>query len=123
MFKAFFSAPHRVMFALGALQSLLAVLFWAADLGGRYAGLYGAPAWALPGIWLHGALMLFGLFPPFIFGFLMTALPKWVSAPALTRGQYLPAFALLAGGWLLFWGGLLAAPLAVSGLVVASPGP
>lgn len=122
MFKAFFSAPHRVMFALGALQSLLAVLFWAVDLGGRYAGLYAAPGWALPGIWLHGALMLFGLFPPFIFGFLMTALPKWVSAPALTRGQYLPAFALLAGGWLLFWGGLLAAPLAVSGLVVASIG-
>ena len=54
MFKAFFSAPHRVMFALGALQSLLAVLFWAVDLGGRYAGLYAAPGWALPGICCMG---------------------------------------------------------------------
>lgn len=118
----FFSAPHRVMFALGAVQALLAMVFWAADLGARYAGLYPAPAWPLPSPWLHAGLMLYGLFPPFIFGFLMTALPKWVSAPALARGQYLPAFLLLAGGWLLFWLGLWAPLPVAAGLLLAAAG-
>jgi len=110
------------MFALGASQSLLAMLFWVVDLGGRYAGLYSPLGWALPGIWLHGAVMLFGLFPPFIFGFLMTALPKWVSAPALERGRYLPACAAMALGWGLFWAGLAWAPAAGIGLLTAGLG-
>lgn len=117
-----FSAPHRVMFGLGALQSLFSILFWSVDLGGRHAGLYGAIAWSLPPVWLHGALMLYGLFPAFIFGFLMTALPKWVSAPALSRQQFLPAFGFMAGGWALFWLGLWWAPAAGSGMLLATLG-
>jgi len=120
--SSFLSAPHRVMFGLGATQALVAMLFWALDLGGRLAGLYAPFNWALPGIWLHGAVMLFGLFQPFIFGFLMTALPKWVSAPALIKRDYLPAFLGQAAGWLLFWLGSLWAPAAGWGLLLAALG-
>lgn len=118
----FLSAPHRVMFAAGALQALLTILFWIVDLGGRFAGLYAAPSWPLPGVWLHAALMIYGLFTFFIFGFLMTALPKWVSAPPLKQADYLPAFALLAGGWLLFYLGVLYPPLLAGGVLLAACG-
>lgn len=116
-FKAvFFSAPHRVMFMAGALQSLAAMALWSVDLGARHAGLYAPVPWpafgAFPSVWLHSLLMIYGLFPLFFFGFLMTALPKWVGAAALGRRGYLPPFLLLAAGWCgfylaLIWPGLL----------------
>lgn len=118
----FFSAPHRLMFAAGAAQALLSVLFWAVDLGGRFAGFYAAPGWPVPAVWLHGALMIFGVFSFFIFGFLMTALPKWVSAPPLPPRQYQPVFFLMSGGWLLFYLGLAWPPLLTLGLIVAALG-
>lgn len=98
----FFSAPHRVMFAGGLVQLLVALLFWTLDLGGRYALLYTAPNWAWPAPWVHAGLMVFSVFPWFIFGFLMTALPKWMMARALQPQQYLPTFFLLLAGWLCF---------------------
>lgn len=118
----FFSAPHRVMFFAGALQSLLGMAFWASDLGARYAGLYAAPPWPAPASWLHAALMLYGLFSFFIFGFLMTALPKWVAQGPLEQRHYVPAFALLVAGWLLFYAGLFAAALLPLGMTVAAAG-
>lgn len=119
----FFSAPHRVMFFAGASQALLTMFFWAVDLGARYAGLYPPPVWPVPALWLHAALMIFGLFSFFVFGFLMTALPKWVGQGPLTQQQFLPAFALLVSGWLLFYAGfLLVAPLMSVGLLVVALG-
>lgn len=100
MSAAFLGAPHRVMFFGGALQSLLAVIFWAVDLGARYAGLYAAPHWPFPPVWLHALLMVYGIFSFFVFGFLMTALPKWVGGAALGRSHYLPSFLLMAAGWM-----------------------
>jgi uncharacterized protein involved in response to NO len=114
----FFAAPHRLMFFAGALQALLAMGLWAADLGARYAGLYVPIAWPLPPSWLHAALMIYGLFSFFIFGFLMTALPKWVAMGPLTQAQYVPGFLLLVAGWLLFYAGLLLPALLPVGLVV-----
>ncbi|MBW7902446.1 MAG: NnrS family protein [Rhodocyclaceae bacterium] len=118
----FFAAPHRMMFFAGALQALCAMLLWAGDLGARYAGLYAAPSWPAPAVWLHAALMVYGLFSFFIFGFLMTALPKWVAQGPLEQRQYVPAFGLLAAGWLSFYAGLLAAPLLPLGMAVAAAG-
>lgn len=118
----FFAAPHRMMFFAGALQALLGMLFWATDLGARYAGLYAAPQWPVPPSWLHAVLMIYGLFTFFIFGFLMTALPKWVAQGPLRQRQYVPAFALLVAGWLLFYAGLLLPALLPLGLLVAAGG-
>ncbi|MDX9707537.1 MAG: NnrS family protein [Azospira sp.] len=118
----FFTAPHRVMFLAGGVQTLATMLFWSVDLGARYAG-FGTPfAWPVPATWLHAALMIYGLFSFFIFGFLMTALPKWVAQGPLEQRQYVPAFCLLAAGWLIFYAGLFAAPLLPLGMAVAALG-
>lgn len=117
----FLSAPHRVMFFGGSVQSLLAVLFWAVDLGARYAGLYAAPTWPFPPVWLHALLMVYGIFSFFVFGFLMTALPKWVGGTALERRRYLPPFLLMAAGWAMFYLALwVPVPIAAALLLVAA---
>lgn len=120
----FLSAPHRLMFATGLGLALLGMLLWLVDVSARFAGLWAAPIWPVAPSWWHGALMLYGVFPCFIFGFLMTALPKWVSAPALRPIQYLPAWGGLLAGWLLFFLGLLAvsASLLAVGLAVVAFG-
>lgn len=98
----FFAAPHRVMFTSGAVQLLLALILWSLELALRVGG--GGPLFpALPSGWWHPILMVFGFFPFMIFGFLMTALPKWVGVGGLQPAQYLPAFFAMAGGWLLFY--------------------
>lgn len=122
MFKhVFFAAPHRLMFAAGIVQVLLAMLFWGTELGGRYLA-WPAPAWPWPPTWLHAGLMVFGIFPWFVFGFLMTALPKWMGTGPLRQRQYLPPFLLAASGWIAFWLGLLLPPLTLAGLVLVAAG-
>lgn len=86
-------APHRVFFLLGAVQVLGAMAWWAAHLGASLPG----GAW--PGAWTHGVWMVFGVYPPFIFGFLMTAMPRWMGAAPLAQGAYLAPAGLLAAGW------------------------
>lgn len=122
MFRAhFFAAPHRLMFAGGVVQALAAMVFWACELGGRYFSLP-VPTWPWPPTWLHAALMLFGVFPWFIFGFLMTALPKWMGAGPLQSRRYIPPFLLMAGGWGLFYVGLVMPPLGLAGLLLVAGG-
>lgn len=119
----FFAAPHRMMFFAGALQALLGMLLWSVDLGARYAGFYAPTQWPVPSMWLHAALMIYGLFSFFIFGFLMTALPKWVAMGPLAQRQYVPAFFLLVAGWGLFYAGLfIAHALIPAGLLVVALG-
>ncbi len=107
MRAVFFTAPHRVMFAAGTLQLLLVMLFWLPELLIRsgFAPPDTIPATPLPALWLHAGLMVFGVFPFFILGFLMTALPKWMAAAAFAPRHYLPSFALLVLGWGIFYGG------------------
>lgn len=120
----FFSAPHRVFFAGGLIQLLLALIFWTLELAARLSGL--ALPWSLPATWLHGGMMLYGIFPWFILGFLTTALPKWMSHGPLLQRQYLPPFLFLAlGGFFhdlgFFWSELLClgTSLAALGLLYA----
>jgi uncharacterized protein involved in response to NO len=62
------------------------------------------------------------VFPFFIFGFIFTAGPRWQGAGELSQRDYLPAFALLACGWLLVWAALLLPQLLVAGLALAVGG-
>lgn len=123
---AFFVAPHRVMFLSGLVQALLAMLFWIAELGARHLGIGPAPAWPLlasfPASWLHALSMLAGVFPFFVFGFILTAGPRWQGAGDLAQRHFLPAFALLAGGWLLVWASLLLPFLLLPGLAFVLSG-
>ena len=88
-------APHRLFFFAGAIQALLTMLLWAGLLAGRMAGV--APDLPLPAGWLHGGLMMFGLFPFFVTGFTLTAVPNWLGERGVAREAYLPAFALMGG--------------------------
>ncbi|MBZ4201316.1 MAG: NnrS family protein [Methylotenera sp.] len=104
--KIFTSAPHRVFFFWGAIQSLLTVSWWIADLAGRYTGLYAPIAWTMSSVDAHAFLMIYGFFPFFIFGFLMTTFPRWMNGEEVERKAYLAAFLFLASGSIMFYVGL-----------------
>ncbi len=50
--------------------------------------------------------MQYQVLPSFIFGFLLTVFPRWLSLPALTPRHYLPVGIGLLGGQLLTLAGL-----------------
>jgi uncharacterized protein involved in response to NO len=104
----FTAAPHRMMMLGGATQGVLTLLWWLFDLLGRYGGLYAAPAWSIAPAWAHAFLMLYGFFPFFIFGFLMTTYPNWMNWEKIPSRFYIPSFLFLAGGVILFYLGLVA---------------
>lgn len=105
--QVFQTAPHRMFFLPGVVQAVLVIALWTAELAARAGALPWAPfALSLPTTWVHGFLMLYGLFPFFIFGFLLTVYPRWMNTPAVPTARYVPAFALLTLGMLGFYLGL-----------------
>ena len=90
-----------MMFFGGALQAVAVMLLWLAELIAQARGT--TLPLAIPAVWAHAFLMLYGLFPFFIFGFLLTVYPRWMNAPPVPRARYVPAFALLAAGNALFY--------------------
>ncbi len=112
------AAPHRVFFLPGALQGVLAMLYWLAILAGR-AGL----AWSIDEPWLpagavHAWLLLYGLFPFFVFGFLFTAVPNWLETAPPERRRYLAAALAMVTGVALFYAGLSWPGLAALGVAL-----
>ena len=105
--QAFTSAPHRVFFFCGGVQSLLTLVWWMTDLAGRFGGLYTPISWTIAPTDAHAFLMIYSFFPFFIFGFLMTTFPRWMNGEEVARKAYLPAFLLLATGSVLFYIGLI----------------
>lgn len=110
------------MFALGMLQGGVAMVFWLVDLGGRYGGYWPLPAWPLPSPWLHGLLLTYGLFGSFIFGFILTAGPRWQQQPDVLPGVFRPPVLLMATGWAVADVGLLVPRLLPVGLLIVSAG-
>ncbi len=108
VWKIWSAAPHRVMFLGGAVQLVLAMLYWGWLLVPRYQPLWSLPAHPLPDYFIHAWLMLVMVFPYFMFGFLMTTYPRWMNGPLVSRGTYLRAFFLLAAGSLLYYPSVLA---------------
>jgi uncharacterized protein involved in response to NO len=110
VWKAFTAAPHRVMFFGGVAQLMLTLAWWSIELSARYAG-FGTPLQtAIPSTFAHVWLMLFGMFPFLMLGFLMTTYPRWMSGPLVTERTYIGAFLAMSAGVLLFYVGLLAGP-------------
>ncbi|MCK9381128.1 MAG: NnrS family protein [Sulfuritalea sp.] len=126
LIRVLFAAPHRALFLSGAIQALAVMVFWSLELGGRYAGLWPVPALPLltlfPAPVLHALLISCGVFPFFIFGFILTAGPRWQGGSELSQRNFVPAFLLLASGWLLVWAGLLLPQLLVAGLALVLGG-
>ena len=94
-----------MMFFAGAVQAVLIMLLWLAELGGR-AGWWAPLLTVIPSTWAHAFLMLYGLFPFFIFGFLLTVYPRWMGGPTVPASRYVAAFGFLAAGMILFYAGL-----------------
>ena len=94
-----------MLFLAGATQILLTLAWWLVELATRATGFL-SPSTALPAVWGHAFLMVYGVFPFFIFGFLFTVYPRWLRGTAIARRAYVPVFALLFGGILLFTAGL-----------------
>ena len=109
----FTAAPHRMLFFAGAVQTVLVMLLWLAELLGR-TGLSPSLPLVITSTWVHTFLMVFGLFPFFIFGFLFTVYPRWMGGPVVPVSRYVTAFALLAAGMILLYAGLF-----ISRIVVA----
>ena len=99
------ASPHRVMFLLGVSQIVLAMLWWIADLSGRYAGWYAAPQWSVPPLYAHAFLMIYAVFPLFVFGFAMTAMPNWTKG-TVRRASWVTTGILFAVGIVLLYVGL-----------------
>ncbi len=105
--RVFSAAPHRMFFLAGSAQIIFIMAWWAISLCGRY-GVLPAGTTHLDPVWAHAFLMIYGLFPFFIFGFLTTVYPRWMNTPALPRSAYLGASLLMTSGAALFYVGLYA---------------
>lgn len=99
------SAPHRTLFMPGALQFVCAIALMSWEIGGRSLGFWAPPGWVFPPAWTHAYLMLFALFPWFVFGFAMTAMPKWTLVE-VRRSEWLACALPMIAGVVLFHSGL-----------------
>ena len=82
-------APHRLLFFIGASNLLLAMLWWASWLIAQRWQLALPQPTQFAG-WLHAYVMQYQMLPSFMFGFLLTVFPRWMSLPELPRWRYLP---------------------------------
>ncbi|MES1951132.1 hypothetical protein S4A8_09745 [Salinisphaera sp. S4-8] len=101
-------APHRLFFWGGLWALVLGMLWWAPVLGLRWAGI--DVAYPVAPVWLHAWLMTLGVFPFFVFGFALTALPRWVGVAPVRPAAYRSMAGLLYGGYALTVAGALGAP-------------
>ncbi len=117
------SAPHRLLFFGGATAVLLSMLWWATWLLAQRSGWFALPEPPLPAGWAHAIGMQYQALPMFMFGFLLTVFPRWMSLPAYTRRHYIPVGASLLLGYLAFHVGLLGIPALVHvGIVLSLAG-
>ncbi|UTH73769.1 NnrS family protein [Chromobacterium sp. IIBBL 290-4] len=98
-----FAAPHRIAFLPGVLLSILLLAGWSGEMLARLSG--GGLPLAMPAFQAHGFLMLFGFFPLFMTGFLLTAGPRWLNAPPPGVLLYLSIPVLILSGIALFAAG------------------
>lgn len=94
-------APHRLMFFVGGLNLLLAMVWWAAWLASVRWGIFPMPQPEPYAGRLHAFLMQYQMLPSFFFGFLLTVFPRWIGEPDLDRRIAWPVGAGFLGGQVL----------------------
>jgi uncharacterized protein involved in response to NO len=104
------AAPHRPLFLAGSIAVLLSMAWWAVELTWMRFGLTGWPQPSIPPGWAHAMLIQYGLFPLFMFGFLLTTFPRWLGRPDLPWTRYVPVAGCVFGGYVLANVGLLDLP-------------
>lgn len=81
-FLVVFSAPHRLPFLTGTLGLTAIAAWWVVHLAGL-----SPQGGDLPARLLHAPAMLLIVYPAFIFGFLLTVFPRWMSQAELSMRQ------------------------------------
>lgn len=105
------SAPHRPLFLAGTIAVLLTMAWWTLELASLRFGWTRWPQPSVPPVFGHAVLIQYGLFPLFMFGFLMTTFPRWMNGPQVPPKRYLPVAGGVLGGYVLGTLGLLGLPL------------
>lgn len=100
------AAPHRMMFFAGMLAAASSGLWWAVTLLGRALPALPVLQVQVAPVWVHGWLMTWGLFGPFVFGFLFTVFPRWQSGPETPKPVYVAVFTATVGALALGFTGL-----------------
>jgi uncharacterized protein involved in response to NO len=116
-----FAAPHRSMFLTGGIMLLISFALWAVEIAAR-AGALEPVAWRMAPGAMHALLVLTGVFPFFMKGFVLTAMPRWQGMNDLGAESWLGAWHLLAAGWVAAVIGLVVPGLLVGGLMVVTAG-
>lgn len=114
--------PHRYFFLIGAVQAVAVMAWWLLDLGGRYAGLYAPLAWTVPPPWAHAFLLTYTVFPFFMFGFLMTAMPNWTGEAMPHRAHLYAGLPMALGVVLVYAGFATGARVALAGVGLFAAG-
>jgi len=104
------TAPHRLLFFIGASNVLLAMTWWSLWLIDARWQLFGLTQPSMPAGWMHAIIMQYSVLPPFIFGFLLTVFPRWLNLPPLSKWHYVPIGLGLLGGQLVTLVGLFGYP-------------
>ncbi|NMG74868.1 NnrS family protein [Aromatoleum diolicum] len=112
-----FAAPHRSMFLSGGVVLLLTFAMWGLELASR-VGLAPPVTWTLPPGRMHALLVTSAVFPLFMFGFLLTAMPRWQGYDDIRQARWLWPWRLLVAGWGLAVAGMLVGGLVVPGLLL-----
>ncbi len=114
------SAPHRPLFLAGSLAAVVLMLWW---LPVHFLPATLLASTALVPAQMHGFAMLYGVFPFFMAGFILTAGPKWLGVNPPARPLWLAVVGLMATGMFLFLaGGHLGRGLALGGVVLYAVG-
>jgi len=112
------AAPHRLCFFWAGGNAALAAAWWAAQLLSDTAW-----PWVVPPATAHGLWFTLGAMPLFIAGFMFTAGPQWLKAPAVDTRPLRAPVAAFVGGWALAVPGFHLSPLlAASGLLLVAAG-
>jgi len=113
------AAPHRPLFLAGTVAVLLTMAWWTLELASLRFGWARWPQPTIPPVFGHSMLIQYGLFPLFMFGFLMTTFPRWMNGPPVPPHRFVPVAGGVLGGYILGNVGLLGLPAVLKlGLLV-----
>lgn len=104
--RLFAQAPHRLLFLAGALAVLASMAWWAATLVAARWPAFAMPPAPSPAGWAHAIAMQYQVLPLFMFGFLLTVMPRWTNTQPYSARHYLPVSGLMLAGYLATLAGL-----------------
>lgn len=118
------AAPHRLLFLVGSANLVLTATWWLIQLTSLHFGGPRLPQGDLPATLLHGPIMLYLVFPPFMLGFLLTVFPRWMGQSDLGPRQFGPVALLQVAGALAVHSGLWSGtdPLLLAGFGIVALG-